>query len=395
MDRVQVPQEHHRDQIAEVLATSMNFPIERAKMRAPSYRLEDLRVALEGGRVVATAGEFRFRQWFGGEPLGCSGIWGVTTLPEHRSKGLATTCVESLLRAARDRGDPLTALFPAVLGPYRKLGYELAGAFLEHRLPLEALPSRRERALGVTLAEADRDVAGVRAAFREWVRPQSGPVEPSDDAFWRDRMFERAGVDSMRAVVVYEDDRITGFASFSREDDPGPLDVAFGLSCHMLFATTGPAWEALLSYFRGFRGLGKWLQWAGPPMDATALTALDTFVERPFRHDWMLRLLDVPTAFEGRGYPAVEATATLAVNDPLFPQNAGPWRIEVRDGTAKVSRADAGRRPVPIGALSAMFSGYLRAHDAVRLGYLDIGDPAVEGLGSMLAGPDPWCPFFF
>lgn len=395
MDAVHIPQEHQRGQIAETLATSMNFPLERAKLRAPTFRLDDIRVAMDDERVVATAGEYRFHQWFGGEPLGCSGIWGVTTLPEHRSEGLATACVESLLRAARDRGDHVTALFPAVLGPYRKLGYELAGAFVEHRIPLEGLRPRHDRAPAVTLANRERDMAGVRAAYREWVRPHTGPVEPSEDDFWQHRMFEHAGDDSMRAVVVHEDERLTGFASFSRTNDPGTLDIEFGLDCHALFATTGPAWDALLGYFRGFRGLGRWLGWAGPPMDANAIVASDAFVEQHFRHDWMLRLLDVPAAFEGRGYPAIEAVAVVAVDDPMFPENGGPWRIEVREGDAKVSRAEAGRRPVPVGALSAMFSGYLRPHDAVRLGYLDGDDPAVEGLSSMLAGSDPWSPFFF
>ena len=42
-----------------------------------------------------------------------------------------------------------------------------------------------------------------------------------------------------------------------------------------------------------------------------------------------------------------------------------------------------------------MFSGYLRPVDAVRLGYLDGDDPAVEALDAILSGPDPWCPFFF
>ena len=50
---------------------------------------------------------------------------------------------------------------------------------------------------------------------------------------------------------------------------------------------------------------------------------------------------------------------------------------------------------VPVPNDSSIFSGYLRPVDAVRLGYLDGDDPAVEALGAMLSGPDPWCPFFF
>ena len=68
----------------------------------------------------------------------------------------------------------------------------------------------------------------------------------------------------------------------------------------------------------------------------------------------------------------------------------------MKDGRATVITSTAsGSRPVPIGALSAMYSGYLRVHDAVRLGYFDENDPAVPFLSRLLSGPDPWCPFFF
>jgi len=67
--------------------------------------LEETRVVTQEERVVATAAELRLRQWFGGRPLDCSGIWSVATLPEHRGRGWATQCIESLVRAARDRGD--------------------------------------------------------------------------------------------------------------------------------------------------------------------------------------------------------------------------------------------------------------------------------------------------
>ena len=66
------------------------------------------------------------------------------------------------------------------------------------------------------------------------------------------------------------------------------------------------------------------------------------------------------------------------------------------DGRAEVERVDgADVKPLAIGALSAMFTGYLRPHDAVRAGLMDAGDPAVEALSTLFAGPDPWTGFFF
>jgi predicted acetyltransferase len=390
------PGEDHLLGIAETTSTALNFSRERAIARSPFWPLEDMRVAIEDGRVVATAGDFRFDQWFGGRPIGCSGIWGVATLPEHREGGLATACIRALLDRAREGGVPLTALFPAVLTPYRRMGYEIAGVFIQHRVTLDALPPGDDTLPNVELADLSRDVREMHAAYREWVSNATGPFEPVTDDLWVSRLLPASDDDTGRTVVVREDGRITGVASFTRKTEPGLLDVAFGIDCRTLFAVTPKAQRALWSYFRGFRGLGTWLQWVGPPNDPIALGSLDAFVERPFRYDWMLRLLDVPAAFAARGYPAIEAAATFAVDDPMYPDNAGAWRLSVSDGRASVERVDShDRRPLPIGILSSMFSGYLRSYDAVRLGLLDGDDPAVDTLASIFDGPDPWSPFFF
>jgi predicted acetyltransferase len=390
------PGEEHRIAIAGVLATSLNFSRERSVARAGLLPLDDLRVALEGEEVVAVAGEFRFDQWFGGRPIGCSGIWGVATLPEHRLGGLATACIRALLDRARERGMPITALYPAVLTPYRRMGYEIAGVFIRHRVPLEALPPGDDTLPTVELAEMARDVGGIRAAFHEWVATSTGTVEPVTDGHWIDRVAPPSDDDAGRMVVVREGGRITGVAAFTRKTEPGLLDVAFGIDCRTLFAVTPTAQRALWAYFRGHRGLGAWLQWVGPPNDPIALGSLDAFVERPFRYDWMLRLLDVPAALEARGYPATDEVAAFALDDPMYPDNAGAWRLTISGGRASVERVEGhDRRPLTIGTLSSMFSGYLRAHDAVRLGYLDADDPAVDALAAIFDGPDPWSPFFF
>jgi predicted acetyltransferase len=391
------PGEERRDEVAHLLATTLNFPVDRATAMAPSFPLDDMRVAIDDGRIVACAGDYPFDQWFGGRPVACSGVWGVATLPERRTSGLASACVDPLLARARERGWPITALYPAVLRPYRRLGYEVAGTFTRHRLATGALAAGRGDDLPpVEVADLERDLPEIQAAYRAWIRDANGPVEPLDDEHWRWRVLDRPFDDSFRAVVVRESGRITGVAAFSRLSDPGPLDIAFGLNCSALFALDLRAWRALLRYFHGYRGVGKWLQWVGSPTDPIALLVPDEMVHTEFRYDWMLRILDVPGAFEARGYADIDAEAVIAVEDPRWPENAGPWRIEVRAGSAKVTPTkDASPRPIPVGMLSSMFTGFLRVPDAVRLGVLDPDDPSLEDLAAMLDGPDPWCPFFF
>jgi predicted acetyltransferase len=393
---IRAPAEEERERIADVLATSLNFSRERALARSHLYELDDMRVAVVGDDIVATAGELRFDQWFGGRALACSAIWGVATLPEHRGSGIGSAVTEAVMRAGRGRGAIVSALFPAVLRPYRALGYELAGTFTRHRVAIDAIPSQHFGTPAPELFDAERDLAGVRAAYRTSASAHTGPVEPTGDRHWVDRIMIRTDDETRRAVVVREGGEVTGFLVTGREPDPGPLDVAFGLWTEAFVANTEASLWSLLTYVRRFGGIGKWFQWSGPPNDPIVLLMPEQSLSVDMHYRWMLRLLDVRSAFERRGWPAVDAEVIFAVDDPMFPDNSGPWTLRVERGEATVARHDGeSPTPTPIGVLSAMFSGYLRPGDAVRLGLIDAAHPAVEEFSRLLSGPDPWCPFFF
>jgi predicted acetyltransferase len=110
---------------------------------------------------------------------------------------------------------------------------------------------------------------------------------------------------------------------------------------------------------------------------------------------WMLRLLDVVGALEGRGYPPVSEEFVLSVEDGLFPENHGPWRVVAEGGAVSVERAsEAGRaRPISIGTLSSLYSGFLSARDAVAFGLAD--EATAPGLARLFGGPAPWMYDFF
>jgi predicted acetyltransferase len=394
---VRIPAEGDREQIARVLSTSLHFPLEAALTRSKTFLLGDIRCAYVDDRVVATAAEFPFTQWFGGNGLACSGVWGVATEPERRGNGFASACLGTLMDDARRRGTPVTALFPAVIEPYRRLGYELAGTYDEFRVALDALPVVDTHHLPtVELAEVERDQDAIMACYARWLARRNGTIEP-DATFWRTRLLERPWDEWHRAVVARDDDTITGFATFTRANDSsGHLSFGFGLKCSMFVAEDHRALRALIAYASGYRGLGRWLGWAGPPNDPMTLLVGVQAVTPHDRYRWMLRILDVRGALEGRGYPPIDAEATFAVEDPRYAENTGVWHVRLSAGEPKVELGSShDRRPLPIAGFSSMFSGYLRPVDAVRLGFLDADDPAVGALDAMLSGPDPWSPLFF
>ncbi len=397
---IRTPAEEHREQVVDLLRTSLNFTHAWAEDRGPTMPLPDYRCAFEDDRIVAAAAGYRFRQWFGGRDVPMSGIYAVATLPEQRGNGFASAAVLQILREARDHGMSVSTLFPAVLRPYRRIGYELGGTFSEHRLDLDAIPSDLgDRLPAVELLDAERDLDGLKACYREWTRHGNGPLEPTDDTWWTRRILQPFGEAISRAVVVRgRDGSIEGFAAFRyTAAEGGHLDIDFGLECLAFATTTERATRAILAYFRSFRGVGLWVQWCGQPEDPVAMLVPEQRITTPFRFRWMFRLLDVRSALVERGYPAIDAEAVIAVEDPQFPENAGPWRLVVRGGEASVEPAPgAEARPPPIGVISSMFSRVPsgpRRHSGWAI--MDRNDPAVPALGQLLAGADPWCPFFF
>ena len=113
----------------------------------------------------------------------------------------------------------------------------------------------------------------------------------------------------------------------------------------------------------------------------------------------MARILDVPRALEGRGYPAVSGEVVVELRDPLFPDNAGPWLVRADGGQVTVTPAPGASsspaRAMPIGLFSALYTGFATVGDLVLIGALDGTDPRLPVLSTLFSGPVPWMPDFF
>ncbi len=107
-----------------------------------------------------------------------------------------------------------------------------------------------------------------------------------------------------------------------------------------------------------------------------------------------MRVLNVPLALESRGYPQIEGEAVLNIDDPLFPDNNGPWHLQAADGKVEVARVSvktaSALDAVPIGLFSALFTGLATASDLALLGAPKQSDDRLSFLSALFAGPVPW-----
>lgn len=240
------------------------------------------------------------------------------------------------------------------------------------------------------------------------MRDANGPIDCDEATWWPERIMGPGPKEKIhRAIVARGAGGVEAYASFVLENVPGDLDVTFQIECkHLVFSSIDGV-RSLLRYLHGFRGVGQTLQFVGPPADPLEMLVEEQRL-RPMRtFRWMLRLLDVLVALAARGYPPVSGEAVISVEDQMFADNRGPWRIEAEGGMVRVTPAGASEgggegaaalsQPlaIDIRTLSSMYSGYLTPSDATRLGLLDGDHPAVALLASLFAGPAPWMHDFF
>lgn len=350
--------------------------------------------AFEGVEVIATATSHAFQQWFGGRAVPCSGIAAVAVLPEHRGQGLARKLLSEMLARRREDGDAISALYPANSQLYRSLGYEYGGLRPQFSAPVGEFP---KSAAGSLEAFSPGDIGALRDCFEEMARHHNGVIEACDLSFWERRVLANPGDGVKYRTVVSKKPggKLNGYASYYTS---AWQDGGYGVHCKHLFATSGEGLRALLGYLRSMENSAREVSWTGP-MTASPIAMALSSTNSSLQVRWqrfMSRIIDVPAALEGRGYPqALDTRFALAIDDPVLPENNGPWSVDVAAGRATVSRCGAPAPTLPIGALTALYTGMAGVNDLVVAGVMAAEEQASSALGAMFAGPAPWTPDFF
>jgi predicted acetyltransferase len=346
-----------------------------------------VRLAVDGGRVVAGAAALPVGQRFGGRVVPAAGVAAVSAAPEARGRGAAGQVLEALAAAAREAGILVAPLWSARTTVYRRAGWELAGRAHAHAVELERL-----RGLGGR-GEAVLDPGGeTRALQAALVERFDGPLE-RPEWWWRWR-YERDRPHPRERVGWVEDGRLTGFASFER----APSDGGYVIGVHELWTGTREALGGLAGFLASHASIApevRLYQRAAPETPDLAWLLPPGTVRTEARDPWMLRLLDPAAALAARGWPRSAAVRLeLEVADPWRP---GPerLRLEVEGGEARTSPVGEGRVRLGVGALAAWYAGALPPTRAARLGLA--AGPAADLLAmDALTGDRPvWLPDAF
>lgn len=359
---------------------------------------ENTRSIRRGGQCVGGLTFFRMGHWFGGRSIPTAGISGVGISPTGRGSGTCRYLLESVMREVHDEGFPLASLYASTQTLYRKIGFEQAGTQILYSLPMQSIASGHDRSCPVerftspsikTLARvADRRAAKGNGQLDRTDGMWQKLLVPNDRLATKTYLFGDVA-DPEGYVILKANNPANGV--------PQPL-IATDMA-----VTSRRAMERLLALIRDHRSIFGSFQWYGAPNDPLLLAADEYRSVVVDQMRWMERILSVPAALSQRGYPlGIEATLDLQIEDDLFPDNRGNWRVRIENGTGTVESGGAGSLKMDIRTLAPLFTSYLTATELAEQGrieaaatdQLDAADQLARA-DRVFAGPSPWMPEVF
>ena len=387
---IAVPDDPELLRFGAIAARSLGVPPDRAAIWMARVGARNVRVVRRGADVVAGLAVLPMGHWFGGRAVPCAGISAVAVATEHRSRGIAGEMMRTALEEARRDGIPLSSLYPATFPVYRAAGYETAGNRFVYRVPLTSLgPGAREPEVREATAG---DHATLRALYDARARCIAGAVERTP-YFWT-RIFEPFGEEA-RSYLVGGDGEPEGYVVVSYRPAPSPL-APNDLPVRDVVARTPGAARRILRLLADHRSIARTATLTCGPGDPLLMHAREERLEVAEMQRWMLRVVDVRSALERRGWsPYVRGELQLDVRDPLLRDNARRWVLEVAGGRAQVREGGSGAVVLDVRGLASLYAGFLPAEELRVSGLCQGSDADLARASALFAGPAPWLADFF
>jgi predicted acetyltransferase len=380
-------------------------------MPAQATRPEWTLCGFDGGQMVTSYATIPFTMRANGNPIPLAGVSAVGTLPEYRRQGLLRRITTRSFQELYEQGRPVAALWASQAAIYQRYGY--AQVTVNRAYAIDSVdiaffdgdPGRGD----VTRLDVETGYDAVKALYIDYIAERTcylhrARVLWDNNAFGADEpdgpvhialSRDRAGTPDAYAVYTLRGGRVDHPA---RPQELVVRDLAW---------LTLDGYRALWSWFARHDLVGR-VRWDGAPVDDPAPELLVEPRMLRGRDDeglW-LRIVDVATALEARGYgpggergPSADGALVIEIpDDDLAPWNSGRYALTVEAGTAQVTGAPTldPDLTLPVKALASLWAGYRTARQLRAWGLLDATPEATARADVLFAtAHGPGCPDHF
>lgn len=334
--------------------------------------------------------------------IAAAGVGSVASTPELRRRGY----VEALLRQSCDEwragGVPLAVLYPFKRAFYGRYGW---ATFMERRVYSGAPalfanvhpgPGGRSNVPpGRFYAAGPEQIAELDTIYRGALRGRFGPIV-RDEHWWRTEVLQGWDRKPYHAYIWRDEQGRGRSYTIFRFGSNGSSRT---IECREMVALDATARAQLFGFLAGHESQIDLVRFRAPadaPVNLLFAEPLECTIEPHF----MLRLVDVPAALAGYGFPSeLHGHFTIAVADDWIAENNAVFSLEIGDGKVSVSRLPAGSPAdlsCDVRVLAQIYSRYLRPRTAATFGVLDVANRQALTLADRaFAGLTPFNSDFF
>ena len=355
--------------------------------------------AFVGGKLVGTADAATSRLTLpAGAIVDHAAVSHIGVLPSFTRKGIATDLMRHQLRDIAARGELLATLRASEATIYERYGYGVASwsQTVEVRTARAALRPDVGTGGPVRLLDATEAWDVLPGIYADNRSSRPGTID-RPEVWWQvARMRVESSSGPSYVAVHGEPGSESGFARYRPVDtESWFVSDQRTIAVEDFFAPTTEAYLGLLRFLLGLDLIDRVVFWMLPVDDPLPWLLVDRRAARVTAvHDetW-LRVVDAEKALTARRYTG-DDTVTIAVNDPLLPNNSASFAI-APDGAEPTDRRPQLRTGVE--GLATVLLGGASWHGLAVAGLAQANDPAALAIADRLfAVPDaPHAGFFF
>jgi len=334
----------------------------------------------------------------GGAIVGHAAVTHIGVLPSFTRQGIATQLIEHQLQDIAARGEVVATLRASEATIYERYGYGVANSSQSVEVLTARAALRPDVGAGGPVRLLDVVEAwDVLPRIYAGNRPSRPGTIDRSGFWWQGLRLRTESVSGASYVAVHgKPGSETGFARYRPIDaERWFVSDQRTIVVEDFFAPTPAAYLGLLRFLLGLDLIDRVVFWMLPLDDPLPWLLLDRRAAKVTAvHDetW-LRIVDVPKALAARQYVG-DGAVTIAVNDPLLPNNSASFTIA---GTGAEPTDRRAQLHVGVEGLAAVLLGGATWHSLAIAGLVRAEDPAARVVADRLfAVPEaPHSGFFF
>lgn len=312
--------------------------------------------------------------------LKMGGIGSLCVALDAKKAGVAKALVLDSLSRMQKKNIPTSILYPFRHDFYQSMGWGQVGEIKETVFSPTSLPMDDRRQ--AVRKSTQNDISGLEICYEKFARP-GNCLAKRHRKIWENKL-------KIHQIFVYEkDEQIQGYMQISFEK--GATFLKNTLRIEEFIYTNQDAHFGLLGFIAS-----QLDQFANVIYFSSRNDPFHLLLKEPRRSEelilrlyhysqrvgmgWMFRLVDVEEALMNRvNYHGVNLEVTFEIVDSFLPENAGLYKLTLKDGKPVVERNQESQQKiqVDISVFAQLFTNYLTFSEAFRLAKIQTNDPRV------------------